>query len=287
MYQQVIKLVRTASEHHQPFVALLFPVMRELGIYLGTEFAVLCSHGDERGTKIFLKYYIASSHTITLCNVIGSHASAVTSWVLMGVDFIQNILLCLWIVWNKKRYPYRIHDQINALQNLAVYELVEFQAISFVLVIAVAYYGPNSSIIGNISNSYWAFNEIKDIAQTLTNMSTLFLVDFSSTLVGGTILWFCCQINLLKAFVELQKEFKIAFCVTFGRQLLAVCKNTNSMDTKKEKIFLIIDSKRYDNLINFLVLECKFNILGPRCNNGVCLDTWKMERVFNEYLIES
>ena len=225
MYQQIIKLIRNSSEKHQPFVALLFPVMRELGIALGSRFAVNCPNGDERGTKIFLKYCIASSHTITLCNVIGSHASVVTSWVLMGVDFIQNILLCLLIVWNKKRYPCRIHDQINALQNLAVSELVEFQAISFVLVIAVAYYGPNSSILGNVSNSYWAFNEIKDIAQTLTNMGTLFLVDFSSTLVGGTILWFCCQINLLNAFVELQKEFKIAFCVTFGRQLLAVCKN--------------------------------------------------------------
>ena len=223
VYQRIINMIRTANEQDQPFIALLLPLMREVCVALVTKLVVNCSNGDERGTKIFMKYFIASNHAMSLCYVIGSYTTNLTSWILMGVDFSMNILSCFWVVWIKKKSPYRIHDQINALQNLALYEIVEFQSISFILVIALAYYGPNSLILGNISNSYWTFKEIKDIDRTLSNMGTLFLVDFSSTLVSATILWFCCRINLWKAFVELQKEFRIAFCVILGRQLLAVC----------------------------------------------------------------
>ena len=221
-YQQIITLVRTAAEENQPYVALVLPFIREFCIWFLTKLALNCPNGDERRTKIYVKYFVASNHTTTLFCVIGSYATEFTSWLLMGVDFFLNILLSLWIVWNKKRSPYRIHDQINALQNLVVYELVEFQALSFIFVIAVAFYGPNSSILGNISNNYWAFEAIENINKTLGKMGALFLVDFSSTLICSIMLWFCCRINLWKAVVALQKEFRIAFGITHGRLLLAV-----------------------------------------------------------------
>ena len=221
-YQQIITLVRTAAEENQPYVALVLPFIREFCIWFLTKLALNCPNGDERRTKIYVKYFVASNHTTTLFCVIGSYATEFTSWLLMGVDFFLNILLSLWIVWNKKRSPYRIHDQINALQNLVVYELVEFQALSFIFVIAVAFYGPNSSILGNISNNYWAFEAIENINRTLGKMGALFLVDFSSTLICSIVLWFNCRINLWKAVVALQKEFGIAFGITHGRLLLAV-----------------------------------------------------------------
>ena len=230
-YQKIIAFVRTSTEENQPYVALVLPFIREFCIWFLTKLALNCSNGDERGTKIYVKYFIASNHTTTLFCVIGSYTSDFTSWVLIGVDFFLNILLCLWIVWNKKRSPYRLHDQINALQNLVVYELVEFQALSFILVIAVAFYGPNSSILGNISNNYWTFEAIENINRTLGKMGALFLVDFSSTLICSIILWFSCRINLWKAVVAMQKEFRIAFGITHGRLLLAVSKSYKKRDT--------------------------------------------------------
>ena len=221
-YQKIITFVRTTTQENQPYVALVLPFIREFCIWFLTKLALNCSNGDERKTKIYVKYFIASNHTTTLFCVIGSYTTDFTSWVLIGVDFFLNILLCLWIVWKKKRSPYCLHGHINALQNLVVYELVEFQALSFILVIAVAFYGPNSSILGNISNNYWAFEEIENINKTLGKMGALFLVDFSSTLICSIILWFGCKINMWKAFVALQKEFRITFGITHGRLLLAV-----------------------------------------------------------------
>ena len=60
------------------------------------------------------------------------------------------------------------HDLIETLQTLAIYELIEFQApLSFMLVLGIAYYGPNGELYGNISNDYWTYSTIEDIQQTV------------------------------------------------------------------------------------------------------------------------
>ena len=160
-----------------------------------------------------------------MCYVIGSVATDTTSWLLMTIDFLFNILLSVWIIWSRKRQPDKMQKQIALLQDLAVYELVEFLApLSFIFVLAIAYYGPNSEIIGNIGNSYWGFTAIEDIIQSLLSMGIFFMVDFSSTLISAAILWYTCRINLLKVFLELLKEFGKSFCVVQGFLLVLVCK---------------------------------------------------------------
>ena len=130
------------------------------------------------------------------------------------------------LIWLNKKVPLNLQNQINLLQELALYELVEFQApLTFVLVIIVAYFGPNAELFGNISNSYWSYKSIDDLQETLENMMLLFLIDFSSTILSSIILWFSCSINLWKVFVVLQKEFKNAFCVSLGYIALVVSIN--------------------------------------------------------------
>ena len=141
----------------------------------------------------------------------------------MGLDFSLNVFLCLWIVWTKKHHPHNIQTQINSLQDLAINELVEFIGpLSFIMVVAATFYGPNAVIFGNISNSYWAYTAIEDIQQTLSNMGVFFLIDFSSTIVSATILWFTCQINLWKVFIELNQEFGATFCIVLMNMLIGV-----------------------------------------------------------------
>ena len=123
-------------------------------------------------------------------------------------------------VWLKRRNLGSIHNQINILQDLAINELVEFHAtLSFILVFSIAYYGPNAHLFGNISNSYWTYIAIEDITQTLGNMILFFLVDFSSVIISAVILWYFCNINLLKVFLALLEEFGngkiiVEFCST-------------------------------------------------------------------------
>ena len=224
-YQIIMDKIRTTENAYQPFIALVFPALREISIWIASKLIARCSNGDKTGATIFLKYQLATQHAICLCYVIGSYTTATTSLVLIGVDFSANVFICLLVVWTKKFHPSKIQKQIDLLQDLAIYELVEFHAtLAFILVIAVAYYGPNASILGNIGNSYWAYTAIDNIDQTLENMVMFFLIDFSSTLLSSCILWVICRINLWSVFLELQKEFGRCFCLILGTMLITVGK---------------------------------------------------------------
>ena len=117
----------------------------------------------------------------------------------------------------KKRNGHKINERVSTLQELAAYELAEFQApLSFMFMIVVAYYGPNSELFLNISSTYWGSTPIKDIRDTMDNMVIFFLVDFCSTIVSALMLWYFCKINLWKVFLVLQKEFGIIFGIILG-----------------------------------------------------------------------
>ena len=223
IYQAIVEYIGESSEDYQPIVALTLPIMREISIWIVSKLIARCSNGDNKGAEIFLKYYIAAFHTIVVCYVIGSYTTTTTTWTLIGFDFLINVMISIWIAWKKRSDPSNMDAQINLLIDLAIYELVEFHApLSYILVIFVAYHGPNATILGNVLNSYWKYTAIENIEKTLLNMIMFFFVDFSSTLVTGSILWVFSRINLWKLFVDLQKEFRVPFCVALGSQLVLV-----------------------------------------------------------------
>ena len=179
--------------------------------------------GDKISAKIILKYIVFVNHIIVLFTVLGSHVSEVTSWVLIGIDFCLNILICIKLVWIKKRNPGNTMQQIDHLQNLAMCELVEFQApLTFFLTFIAAYYGPNAKLFGNVSNSYWTNIAVENISLKVQQMTLCFLADFSSMIVSGAVLWKYCKINIFKIILHLQQEFGLAFCIILGAQFDAV-----------------------------------------------------------------
>ena len=222
LYNIVVTIVRKTSSQNQPYVSLALPLARELCLWLSTQLVKKCSNGDVGSSKIVLKYIVTTVHTISLCYTV-TIVTNTTSWVLMIVDFAINTLICIRIVWLNKQASFNLHKQISLLQDLALYELVEFQApLTYVIVVVVAYLGPNSKLFGNISNNYWTYKPIDNLQETLENMMLLFVIDFSSTILSSIILWCLCKINLWKVFVVLHNEFGKAFCVSLGYIVLVV-----------------------------------------------------------------
>ena len=225
-YNMITQTIAKSSNKYQPIVALMLPALRELQITISTKLIKKAANGDEWGATILLRYAISVQYIIVLCIVLGSLATNSTSWVLIGVDYFHNLWLTFKIVWMNKRKPEKIMKQIETLEDLALCELAEFHApVVFIFVFIAASYGPNFRLFGNIGNSYWTFNAIADINQSLTNMIYLFLVDFSSTVASGLILWSSCRIGLWKVFGILQNEFGKIFTIFLGYLLLVVCMN--------------------------------------------------------------
>ena len=230
LYNITVGIVRKVSIEKQPLASLALPIARETFSWLSSKLVQKCANGDVGANKIILKYIVSTVYTISLCYLVTVVEDA-TSWVLVIVDFSINTFICLRVVWlnkqekrNRRRSPLKIESQISLLQDLALYELVEFQApLTFILVLTVAYFGPNAELFGNVGNSYWKYQRIEDFPKTLINMLFLFAVDFGSTILSSLMLWSSCRINLWKAFVVLQNEFGTAFSVLLGYIVLVVC----------------------------------------------------------------
>ena len=221
----IIETLKKSSDKYQPLVALILPAWREVYVWIIDKTMKKATSGDLCGSMIFLKYTTNVFYGIQLCIVLGTLATNATSWTLIGVDYLMNIYLCTRIVWlDKQQNPSLIPKQIDALQDLAGCELVEFLVpFTYISILAVIFWGPNGKLYGNIRNSYWSYTAIKDIHQTIQNTIVLGLIDFSSTLATAVILWFSCKINLWKAFNELQKEFFKRFSMILGTTIMWVC----------------------------------------------------------------
>ena len=193
----------------QPIVVLLLPVMREFNIWVYNGCIKRCADGDVSGAQLVGTYNLVTRHVIMLCITLGSKTTTSSSITLMAIDFTINIYYCVKIVWITKRKSEKDDEKrINLLQELALNELVEFLApLSFLVTIIVAYYGPNSTLIGDVGNGYWQYTAIKDIKPMIKTVVIFFLVDFVSAIVCAFLLWRFCKINLFKAAMALEKEF--------------------------------------------------------------------------------
>ena len=88
----------------------------------------------------------------------------------------------------------------------------------------MGYYGPNKDLLGNIGSSYWQYNAVDDVNHTIKYLIIFFLVDVSSLLLCGFLLWYFGKINLYNAFAALQEEFGLVFAVSLAGSLNGVTK---------------------------------------------------------------
>ena len=222
-FEVVVVLLKKCSPLYQPIFALALPALREACIWIGIKLAKKSAVYDLCSATIVLKYGYSVAYTLSICNFIGTIATETTSWMLIVVDFSLNIYLAIRLVWLKKRHPNKLQEQIKVLQDLGLYELVEFLAsTSFLLVLGLTYFGPNGALFGNIRRSIWTFEAIENINETLLNIGIFFIVDFSSTVICAIILRIYCQINLWNVFLQLQKEFGKYFVIGLSRYMLGV-----------------------------------------------------------------
>ena len=112
---------------------------------------------------------------------------------------------------------YHISEK-NKIEQLVVTERSEIiTPIIYIIVVAISYYGPNANIIGGIGATVWHLVKIKDINAYFTTLFLMVGIDFASTLLSGSILWFACNINIIKVYKKIQHDlwFFLA-CIEFS-----------------------------------------------------------------------
>ena len=81
--------------------------------------------------------------------------------------------------------------------------------LTYMTIILMAYYGPNSEILGTIKMINWHYKGAigENIAEFVTTISLFFAVDFLSFIINSIVLAIFCKVNILKVIQKHQSIF--------------------------------------------------------------------------------
>ena len=222
-YAGITTILLTIPDKYQWIVVAFFPVVREVNLLISRYFARKATNGDITTATIVCCHAINTTHCVFLAYTVGSIATLTSSVIILTEDFLINICLCLWIIYINKKTPDAIERQIDLLQEVVINEIVETMVpILYLLCFTIAYFGPNSALIGNVGSSKWQYQEVEDFGYSFSLVFIFCLVDVCSAIIGAILLWFFCGIKLHRAYVEIQNEFGIAFSFILGTNLNGV-----------------------------------------------------------------
>ena len=222
-YNYMAKLLINVPSAYQPIVSIFLPILKMMNDWIYGRFARNISNGDLEQTKIILKHSLTCRHSVFLCIAFGSYITDVTAWVLLIIKFLISIYDAVQLVRIRKKNPMAIEQQTNILIKLIINELVEFiTPLAFLLSLVAAFYGPNASLFGGIGSDLWQFVAIQDISKTIKSILMFCFADLFSIVAVGTLLWKKSRINIFKALMVLQDEYKLVFGITSAGAIFAV-----------------------------------------------------------------
>ena len=107
--------------------------------------------------------------------------------------------------------------------NLVLLERKSINTFTYVMLIIMAYFGPNAEILGNVKLKIWQFQRpIPDISACILKVSLLMAVDHLTLVINGILIWKICDINILQILKKLQKEYWMYFAVAEAYVLMEV-----------------------------------------------------------------
>lgn len=165
-------------------------------------------------------------HSLIVSTSLGTFATETTGYVILLIDFALNIWSAIRIVKiHRKIDPEsnsvkeRTQQQLGLLE-LALIEIIEFIVpIAYLISLLIAFYGPNSSILGNYGNGYWTFKPITGLDRYILAAFEMFFIDCCSFVVGCFILWKFCSINFLTEAIQQMKNYWFLIALSLAKSL--------------------------------------------------------------------
>ena len=130
------------------------------------------------------------------------NASSTTAFILISFESIPSLWSCIKIVKRKRQkcsaqFCGQLDETVKCLVVEEYFELLIplVYCGSFVL----AYYGPNSEVIGNVRNDYWQYEKVENLPEKLENISSFAIIVAARGFIFSCGLWITCRVNIVKA----------------------------------------------------------------------------------------
>lgn len=193
-------------------LAFVLPLLRASNLWMVDKCMSQTVQCNSKSAKFGLITFIRSLNTIYVA-IILANITETTLYSISGMEFLLQFHLCYKIITlHRQTKPDGIDngerkEKIKeCVVELVVGETIEVLAsVAYSITLAAAYYGPNATILGNIRNSYWTYDEIKDIHKSLILILKITALDLGMAIFCGGILWIFCRINLFQEFCAMIK----------------------------------------------------------------------------------
>ena len=204
---------------YQWIFSLTLPVIREFDIWIFCKSTYKAAGAMDPSVEIASSFCINVRHGIFLSVMLGTAATDLSCWIIFGTDFMINMFMALNLIWIRKKgnpeYEDRnVRKMVDLLISITLNEFVELMVtIAFFISFLMCYYGPNAELMGNIKSDYFQHIPVSDIDLFYENVALFLGVELVTIFVSVTVLWIFCRINMLRAYLLLQKEFWVMMTV--------------------------------------------------------------------------
>ena len=212
---------KTISGNYQFIFALLIPAAKEMNKrVLSKLVARMVGNEDERANVLFsagLNIHYAFFVALRM-----NGAETLTIVCIVVVDF----LLQLWMVYQIIQLNPKVTAEVEqkeailnrkdkAIKKLVLAELAEgLVPLVYAIGFAMAYYGPNGHLVGNVLTDLWAYEKVEDVVRLFTIQLLLFGVDCITVALNTALLSKFGNVNLIQEFSKVLKGFWIILAIS-------------------------------------------------------------------------
>ena len=223
-YNQMTSLFVHVPLHFQWLIGIFIPILKEFNTWWNTKIAFKASGNHDVDSRIVMIIYVLSVHSLSLTLLL-PNVSSLTAFLLIVFESIPSLWSYIKII---KRHRQKCNTECSGqldeiLKCLVVDEYFELlipfvYCASFVL----AYFGPNSEVLGNVRNDYWQYEKVENLPEKLANVTTFAVIITARGLVFCSGLWIVCKINMLRIYCYVVFHYGIFILLYITATLNAV-----------------------------------------------------------------
>ena len=198
----------------QWIMAILIPSFRKFNTWIVTKITHLIVGPDDDMANFTVASSITSIYILFIAIQLSS-ATKATVYSILGVKFALHLKTCYQIVKlqtkinsNESERQLKSSKRNKVMLMLIVNETVEAVVpLSYAIGFALAFYGPNAKLIGNVRGSHFGLKEVEDVQHLYLVLFQMFGIDACAMILSSIALWIFCQINLIQEFCNVIKKY--------------------------------------------------------------------------------
>ena len=217
---------KAISGELQFIFALLIPVVKEMNKRILGRLVMRIVEKEDETANVLVSVRL-NIHYALFVAIRMNGAEVRTVFFILMVDF----LLQLWMARQIIKIDQKVQSEIEktdamknirakAIMKLLLAETIEgLVPIAYAIGFAMAYYGPNGNLTGNVLSDIWAYKKVDNVGRLFAIQFILFGIDSLSVMINTFVLSKFGSVNLKEEFCEAMKKYWLFLTIQLGNTL--------------------------------------------------------------------